>query len=111
MSATTYQQSKPFTGSLYRPGLPPGVYEESVPPARPVLVRLDTAAFIGLAQRGPVNTPVLVTSMPGYRATFGDAPDSMLMPQAVGSFFANGGQRCVVVRALDHAGARTARMF
>ena len=81
-----------------------------MPVARPVLVHLDTAAFIGLAQRGPINTPVPVISLPEFHTVFGDALDGLLLPQAVGAFFANGGRRCVVVRCMHMAQARAAQM-
>jgi hypothetical protein len=110
MGNSLTSQGGPFTGSLYQPGSPPGLYEERAPVVRPRLVRLDTAAFIGLAQRGPVNTPVPVASLPEFRRVFGEALAGLLLPQAVGAFFANGGRRCVVVRCLDMANARTARM-
>jgi len=110
MSATLKTREGFFTGSLYRPGVPPGLYEEKVPQARPRLVRLNTTAFIGLAERGPVNTPVAVDSMPAFRAAFGNAVGGMLLPQAVAAFFNNGGQRCIAVRALNFADATTARM-
>lgn len=110
MSATLKTREGLFTGSLYRPGLPPGLYEERVPQARPRLVRLNTAAFVGLAERGPVNTPVAVDSMPAFRAVFGNAIGGMLLPQAVAAFFNNGGRRCIAVRALNFADAATAHM-
>jgi uncharacterized protein len=110
VSNTLSNPGGPYTGSLYKPGLPPGLYEERVPVVRPVLVHLDTAAFIGLAQRGPVNTPVRITSLPQFYTVFGNALDGLLLPQAVGTFFANGGQQCVVVRCMDMANARTAQM-
>ena len=47
-------------GSLWRPGLPPGVYAQQPAVAARPLVRLDVAALIGLAERGPVNTPVAI---------------------------------------------------
>lgn len=47
-------------GSLWRPGLPPGIYEEKPAVASRARVRLDVAALIGLAERGPVNTPVVI---------------------------------------------------
>ncbi|PVM88445.1 hypothetical protein DDF62_14725 [Caulobacter radicis] len=99
-----------FTGAPYRTGSPPGLYEQLARPQRPRRVRLSTAAFVGLAERGPVNTPTLVTSMPAFRTQFGAAAGGMLLPQAVGAFFANGGRQCVVVRCLDAAKARTARL-
>src|SRR5205085_2765226 len=77
---------------------------------RPRLVRLDTAAFIGLAERGPVNTAVPLGSIAEFRALFGQPVDGMLLPAAMNAFFANGGRRCVVVRAMDVVGARTAEL-
>jgi hypothetical protein len=97
-------------GSLWRPGLPPGVYEERPPAVRRELVRLDVAAFIGLAERGPVNTPVAIDDPGQFEARFGRALPGLNLPQSVRLFFANGGRRCVVVRCLDHANVRTARL-
>jgi hypothetical protein len=105
------RDSDAWTGALWRPGLPPGLYEERLPAARPGLVRLDTAAFIGLAERGPVNTPVLLTSAAAYSEVFGAPAPGLQLPQAVGAFFTNGGRRLIVVRALDHLHARTTRLI
>jgi hypothetical protein len=110
MSAAPKTHEGFFTGSLYRPGVPPGLYEEKVLQVNPRLVRLSTAAFIGLAERGPVNTPVAVHSIPAFRAAFGNAVSGMLLPQAVAAFLNNGGQCCIAVRALNFAGAKTARI-
>ncbi len=97
-------------GGLWRPGLPPGVYEERPAVARRARVRLDVAAFIGLAERGPVNTPVAIEDPARFERLFGRALPGLLLPQAVRLFFANGGRRCVVVRCLDHARVRTSRL-
>lgn len=96
------------TGAPWRPGLPPGVYEDR--PRRATLrdVRMDVAAFIGLTERGPVSVPVAVASWDEYRHHFGDAGGGRLLPQSVALFFANGGRRCVVVRVLDYGAATTA---
>jgi hypothetical protein len=96
-------------GAAYRPGLPPGVYEASSPPAVPRLVRLDTAALIGLAERGPLNTPVPLEGLADFTRVFGEALPGLKLPQAVRAFFAEGGARCVVIRCMDHRNARTAR--
>ena len=98
-------------GSLWRPGLPPGVYEEAPAVARRARVRLDVAALIGLAERGPVNTPVAIDDPGQLEALFGRALPGLNLPQAVRLFFANGGRRCVVVRCLDHAEVRTTRLY
>ncbi len=92
----------------------PGVY--FLPPAQPAtlaLPRLDVAAFVGFAQRGPLHTPVAVEDVETYRAVFGgdvalardaEPPTAAArivrahLPEAVAAFFKNGGRRCFVVR-------------
>ena len=86
------------TGALFRPGLPPGVYEDRPTYVAPRDVRMDVAAFVGLAERGPVNLPVVIESYPEFEYHFGRAGAGRLMPQSVWLFFENGGRRCVVVR-------------
>lgn len=98
-------------GSLWRPGLPPGVYEEKpVVTTRP-RVRLDVAAFVGLAERGPVNTPVVLDDARQFEAVFGRALPGLNLPLAARLFFANGGRRCIAVRCVDHVNIRTTRLL
>ncbi|HPT49660.1 MAG TPA: hypothetical protein PKZ22_05590 [Accumulibacter sp.] len=97
-------------GSLWRPGLPPGVYEEIPAVVGRPRVRLDVAALIGLAERGPVNTPVVIDDPRQFEDAFGRALPGLNLPLAVRLFFANGGRRCVVLRCLDHRNVRTARL-
>jgi len=84
----------------------PGIYPAPriVEPAfQPV--RLDVTGFVGVALRGPVDTPVLVTSWSDYIRRFGGfaapagagGPDRLL-PYAVQAFFEQGGVRAYVVR-------------
>jgi ATPase family associated with various cellular activities (AAA) len=63
---------------------------------------------VGLAERGPVATPVAPESSGAFRELFGDAGGGRLLPQAVHQFFANRGRRCVVVRALNYGAAGAA---
>lgn len=99
-----------YTGARWRSGLPPGVYEQlPAPRPTPTEVRMDVAAFVGLTRRGPPCTAIPVESWDEFRAWFGAAGGERLLPEAVYLFFANGGRRCVVVRALHHGAARTAR--
>jgi len=66
-------------------------------------VRLDVAGFVGVALRGPVDTPVLVSSWSDYERRFGafergdDGPDRLL-PYAVQAFFTQGGVRAYAMR-------------
>ncbi len=97
------------TGALWRPLLPPGVYQDRpVTTPRPNL-RSDVCAFVGLAERGPVCTPVVLDSFESYLYAFGGEGSNRMLPRAVRLFFENGGRRCVVLRTIDYARARTAR--
>src|SRR4029453_12325820 len=79
----------------------PGVYIEEFAPAAPIQgVGTSTPAFIGVAARGPLDTPTKVTSWDAFRATFGDQPvDGFYIWYAVRGFFENLGQVCYIVRA------------
>jgi Bacteriophage tail sheath protein len=87
--------------------LAPGVYLEEVPSGnRPIEgVSTSTAAFVGVAERGPVDDPTLVTSFADYNRKFGSYLDHRvftdgrdLLPYAVEGFFVNGGSRLYVTR-------------
>lgn len=62
-----------------------------------------TAAFVGRALRGPVNSPVLITSLADYRRRFGELWARSSLGPAVQQFFAHGGQRLYVVRVVNNA--------
>jgi uncharacterized protein len=78
----------------------PGVFVERGDASRvpPVVLRTDVAAFIGIAQRGPLDTPVAVESLRQFSTHFGDFIGGGYLAYAVHGFFANGGRRCWVVR-------------
>ena len=98
--------------------LPGVVCETRLPNLEPRPLRLDVAAFVGLAERGPLDVPVLIEDISQYRLIFGgDLPLARLegrplfahLPPSVAAFFENGGRRCYVVRV---AGAgRRANQF
>jgi uncharacterized protein len=83
--------------------LAPGVYIEEVDlgPVPIQGVATSTAGIIGLCQRGPINTPTLITSAGQFNSTFGgplawDAAPSLAgnvngVAYGVAGFFANGG--------------------
>jgi len=93
----------------------PGVTVQPAPPTSPeTSLRLDVAGFVGFAERGPLDTPIMLEDMSQYRAVFGgDVFLSRLNGQpvyghlssAVQAFFDNGGRRCYVVRV---AGSKAA---
>jgi phage tail sheath protein FI len=80
--------------------LSPGVYVEEVEAgSRPIEgVGTAVASFVGLAARGPVNTPVLVTNWSQYTQEFGDFIEGSYLAHAVYGYFLNGGGACYVVR-------------
>jgi phage tail sheath protein FI len=93
--------------------LSPGVYIEEVQAAtRPIEgVGTAVAAFVGLAQRGPANTPVMVTNWSQFVSTFGDFMEGSYLAHAVYGFFLNGGTTAYIVRiGADGAGAPSARL-
>ncbi len=80
--------------------LHPGVYVEEVPPAVRAIegASTSTAAFIGVAERGPVGVATLVTSLADYRRIFGGFLSNSFLSYAVLHFFDNGGKKCYIVR-------------
>ncbi|HEX5163936.1 MAG TPA: IPT/TIG domain-containing protein, partial [Thermomicrobiales bacterium] len=87
----------------------PGVYFLPPPVRRGLgLPPLDVAAFVGFAEKGPVDLPVPIGDVNTYREIFGgdlalareDGERTVYanLPQSVAAFFANGGRRCYVVR-------------
>ena len=98
------------------PRLPGLVFEPVAPPTLPGLPPMDMALFAGFAARGPCHRALNLDSAKAFADTFGGelslARDSergiALVAQlaaAVAGFFANGGQRCQVIRL-----ARTAEV-
>ena len=80
--------------------LSPGVYVEEVEGgAKPIEgVGTAVAAFIGFAERGPANEPLLMTSWSQFQNTFGGFLPGGFLAHAVYGYFNNGGGSCYVVR-------------
>jgi uncharacterized protein len=101
--------------------LAPAVYVEEVDTgSKPIEgVSTSTAGLLGVAERGPVNTPILITSFGEYRRWFGDLLEiadysngsrhHCYLPHAVDGFFTNGGKRVYVTR-IEQAGAARAAL-
>ncbi|NYI03888.1 phage tail sheath family protein [Allostreptomyces psammosilenae] len=83
--------------------LSPGVYVEEVESgSRPIEgVGTSVAAFVGFAEKGPLNEPTLVTNWSQFVSTFGDFVEGTYLASAVYGFFANGGGIAYVVRIGD----------
>src|SRR5262245_30252590 len=78
----------------------PGVSIKRTDAARsePIVLRTDITAFVGLAERGPLDSPVAVESWRQFQAHFGSLFGSGYLAYAVRGFFDNGGLRCWIVR-------------
>lgn len=79
----------------------PGVYIDEFAPGAPIQgVGTSTAAFVGAATQGPVNTPTRVQSWDDFVRVFGDLPAAGpgFLAAGVYGFFLNGGTDCFVVR-------------
>ena len=92
--------------------LSPGVYVEEVDSgSRPIEgVGTAVAAFVGVAEQGPLNKPTLVTNWSQFTGTFGAFVEGSYLAHAVYAYFLNGGGTCYVVRVGgDGASAPAAR--
>lgn len=91
------------------PRLPGLAFDVVAPPATPGLPRMDVALFAGFAAKGPCHRALTLDSAAAFVETFGgelplardDGQGRTVVAQlgaAVSAFFANGGQRCEVIR-------------
>ena len=80
--------------------LSPGVYVEEVEAgSRPIEgVGTAVAAFVGLAEKGPLNEPTLVSNWTQFSEKFGDFVPDTYLAHAVYGYFLNGGGNCFIVR-------------
>ncbi len=62
-----------------------------------------TAAFVGRALRGPLNSPVMVSNFGEFRRRFGDVWGRSSLGPAAKQFFDHGGKRLYVVRVANNA--------
>jgi Bacteriophage tail sheath protein len=78
----------------------PGVYVEEVPSGvRPIAAASTSiAAFIGVAERGPVGEAVKIFNFTEYQNRYGGFIPNSFLSHAVYQFFNNGGTQCYIVR-------------
>ena len=78
----------------------PGIYigEISVGSRTINGVPTSIAAFIGRAQRGPINRPIAVKSFVDFKTHFGGLCNASSIGFAVRDFFVNGGGQAVILR-------------
>lgn len=86
--------------------LHPGVYIEEIPGSMRAIEAggTSTAAFLGIAEKGPTDEAVRLSSWPDFVKTFGSFIEESYLAYAVYGFFANGGSACYVVR-VNHGDA------
>jgi phage tail sheath protein FI len=80
--------------------LTPGVYVEEVDRGTKPIEGVGTAvaAFLGIAEKGPIGESVMVANWTQYQETFGNFVPGAYMAQAVHGYFNNGGTLAFVVR-------------
>jgi uncharacterized protein len=80
--------------------LSPGVYVEEVESgSRPIEgVGTAVAAFVGLAEKGPINAATLVSNWKQFVNTFGEFTGEGYLAHAVYGYFLNGGGNAYIVR-------------
>jgi len=78
----------------------PGIYLEEIPSGTSTITPVTTSvtAFVGYTPRGPLETPVTLTSFADFERTFGGLSTNSVLSYAVQHFFLNGGSVAIVVR-------------
>ncbi len=87
----------------------PGVYVEEVSSGvRPIeTASTSTAAFVGLAEKGPDDEARRVTNWTEFQRYYGSFISDGYLAHSVFQFFNNGGRQCYIVR-VTHSDAVTA---
>ena len=85
---------------MVRGNLAPGVYLEEIPSGIHPIAGVPTSitAFVGAAAKGPVASPVLVSSFLDFATQYGGLTDGMPLGYAVQQYFANGGSEALIAR-------------
>jgi Bacteriophage tail sheath protein len=78
----------------------PGVYIEEVPSGVRTITGVATSitAFVGSAERGPLDEPILINSNGDYERIFGGLSNDSSLGFAIRDFYLNGGSQAIVVR-------------
>ena len=89
----------------------PGVHVEELPSGARTITGVATSvtAFLGKAQRGPVDRATTLTSFGDFERVFGGLDAGMTLGYAVRDFFGNGGGQAVVVRLYKKTGGNAAK--
>jgi hypothetical protein len=76
----------------------PGLHLRAVPTETPPLSRTAVTAFVGVTERGPLDSPQVVESYGDFVSVFGDVWRYGEVGASVYGFFLNGGEEAVIVR-------------
>ena len=84
----------------------PGVYIEEIPSGVRTIAGVSTSntAFVDYFARGPVNTPVRITSLGDFDRVFGGLDPLSEASYAIRQYYQHGGQIAFVVRTLAGTG-------
>jgi hypothetical protein len=84
----------------------PGVYWRPLPGTQGLgEIRLDVPAFIGIAERGPLDRPVRVRNLREFEQHFGGPIDAGFLAYAARAFFENNGAAAWIVRVASREAA------
>ena len=80
--------------------LTPGVYVEEVDKGSKPIEGVGTAvaAFVGVAEKGPSGSPVMISNWTQFTDAFGGFVPNAYLAHAVYAYFNNGGGLCYVIR-------------
>jgi phage tail sheath protein FI len=90
----------------------PGIYLEEQKFALNPL-RMDTrclTGFVGISERGPLHTPVFISSFDEYVHIFGAFDTAGHLPFSVYNYFQCGGAECVIVRIANEKEAKRSKI-
>jgi Bacteriophage tail sheath protein len=90
----------------------PGIYLEEIPSGISTITAVTTSvtAFVGFTPRGPLETPVTLTSFADFERTFGGLSTNSVLSYAVQHFFLNGGSVAIVVRLATGSAPATGKI-
>ena len=91
----------------------PGVYVEEVSSGvRPITAAsTSTAAFIGQAEKGPIDEATKIYNFTEFQDLFGDYRSGSFLVHAVFQFLNNGGGSCYIIRVADVATVVTSNII
>lgn len=90
----------------------PGVYVQEVSSGvRPITAAsTSTAAFVGQAEKGPIDEATKIYNFTEFQDLFGNYRPGSFLAHAVFQFFNNGGSSCYIIRVADEATVDTSEI-